>query len=338
MNLFQIQDAFGIDNLKPAARNSPAVGPGQVLVGVKAACLNFRDLMTVKGTYNPRQKLPLVPCSDGSGEVLAVGEGVTRFSPGDRVAGIFAQAWQSGEPTLDVRKTTLGGPLDGMLSAQVVLHETGLVSVPGHLTWEEASCLPCAGVTAWNALFGGPSIKPGDTVLLQGTGGVSIFALQFASVAGARAIITSGSDEKLERAKALGAWQTINYRATPDWDKRVLEMTDGRGADLVLDVGGTGTFERSVNAVRFAGTIATIGVLSGAKTEIPLPQLFMRSITVRGLFVGSRVTFEAMNRAVDQHGLRPVVDRVFPFEEAPEAFRLMEAGGHFGKIVVKVGS
>lgn len=337
MNLFQIQDAFGIDNLRRASRPSPTPGPGQVLVGVRACCLNFRDLMTVKGTYNPRQKLPLVPCSDGAGEVLAVGDGVTRFRPADRVAGIFAQGWQAGDPTLEVRKTTLGGPLDGMLAEQVVLHETGLVPVPAHLSWEEAACLPCAGVTAWNALFGGPVTRPGDTVLLQGTGGVSIFALQFALMAGARVIITSGSDDKLERAKSLGSWQTINYKSVPDWDKRVLELTDGRGADLVLDVGGTGTFERSVNAVRFAGTIATIGVLSGAKSEIPLPQLFMRAITVRGLFVGSRATFETMNRAVAQHGLRPVVDRVFPLDQAPEAFRLMEAGGHFGKIVVKVG-
>lgn len=336
MRAYEIQGGFGIDNLKLAQRPEPSPGPGQVAVRVRACSLNYRDYMTVTGTYNPRQKLPLVPCSDGAGEVEAVGEGVTRFKPGDRVMGIFAQGWQAGDPTLEVRKTTLGGPLDGMLAERVVLHETGLVPVPEHLSFEEAACLPCAGVTAWNALMEGRAVKPGDTVLLLGTGGVSIFALQFAKLAGARVLITSSSDEKLRRAKELGAWETVNYKTTPEWDKRVLELTGGRGADLVLEVGGAGTFERSVACVGFAGTIAAVGVLSGAKTEIPLPQLFMRSVTVRGLFVGSRATFEAMNRAVALHKVKPVVDRVFPFEEAPAAFRLMQSGGHFGKIAVRI--
>jgi NADPH:quinone reductase-like Zn-dependent oxidoreductase len=336
MKAYEIQGGFGIDNLKITKRPEPAPGPGQVCVRVRACSLNYRDYMTVTGAYNPRQRLPLVPCSDGAGEVAAVGEGATRFKPGDRVMGIFAQAWLAGEPTPEVRKTTLGGPLDGMLAEGIVLHESGLVPVPRHLSFEEAACLPCAGVTAWNALFEERSVKPGDTVLLQGTGGVSIFALQFAKAAGARVIITSSSDEKLKRAKELGAWETVNYTATPEWDKRVLELTDGEGADHVVEVGGAGTLERSLKAARIGGSVSVIGVLSGAKAEVAVTWILMKGVRLRGVFVGSRATFEAMNRAVTLHEIQPVVDRVFPFEKAPDAFRLMQQGGHFGKIVVKV--
>jgi NADPH:quinone reductase-like Zn-dependent oxidoreductase len=336
MKAYEIQGGFGIDNLKAVQRPDPSPGPGQVLVRLHACSLNYRDYMTVEGTYNPRQKLPLIPCSDGAGEVAAVGEGVTRFRPGDRVMGLFAQAWQSGDPTLEVRKTTLGGPLDGMLAEAIVLHESGLVPIPGHLSYEEAACLPCAGVTAWNALFEERSVRPGDTVLLQGTGGVSIFALQFARIAGARVIITSSSDEKLRRAKELGAWETINRKTTPEWDKRVLELTNGEGADHVVEVGGAGTLERSLKAARLGGRVSVIGVLSGAKAEVAVTWILMKGVHLRGVFVGSRATFEAMNRAVTLHEIRPVVDRVFPFEKAPDAFRLMQQGGHFGKIVVNV--
>jgi NADPH:quinone reductase-like Zn-dependent oxidoreductase len=336
MDVFEIQNAFGLENLKPATRPKQALGHHQVRVEVKAVSLNFRDLMTVLGTYNPRQPLPLIPCSDGAGQVVEVGEGVTRFKKGDRVAAIFAQDWLAGPPTLAARKTTLGGPLDGMLARQVVLGQRGLVAAPDHLTWEEAACLPCAGVTAWHALMEKTPLKPGQTVLLQGTGGVSLFALQFARIAGARAIITSSSDEKLSRAKELGAWECINYKSEPDWDKRVLGLTEGEGVDHVIEVGGGGTLERSLKAVRVGGTVSVIGALSGAKTELAVTLILMKSVRVQGIFVGSREIFEAMNRAVALHHLKPAIDRVFPFEEAPEAFALMQSRGHFGKIAIRV--
>ncbi len=338
MRAFEIQSQFGLDNLRLAERPDPSPGPGEVLVGVRACSLNYRDLMTLLGTYNPKQKLPLVPCSDGAGEVLAVGPGVRRFKPGDRVAGIFSQTWLAGPPSGAARKGTLGGPLDGMLRELAVLSEEGLVPLPAHLSFEEGACLPCAGLTAWNALFGGESpLKPGDTVLLEGTGGVSIFALQFTRMAGARAIVISSSDEKLQRAKELGAWATIHYVREPEWDRGVLDLTGGEGVDHVVEVGGAGTFEKALKAVRIGGSLSVIGVLSGAKTEVALTWILMKSVHLRGIFVGSRALFEEMSRAVGEHQLRPVVDKVFPFEQAPDAFRLMQRGGHFGKIVVAVG-
>lgn len=337
MRAFEIQSQFGLDNLRLAERPDPSPGPSEVLVGVRACSLNYRDLMTVLGTYNPKQKLPLVPCSDGAGEVLAVGSGVRRFKPGDRVASTFSQTWLAGPPSGAARKGTLGGPMDGMLRELAVLSEEGLVALPGHLTFEEGACLPCAGLTAWNALFGEVPLKPGDTVLVEGTGGVSIFALQFARMAGARVIVTSSSDEKLARAKELGAWATINYAWEPEWDRGVMELTGGEGVDHVVEVGGAGTFEKALKAVRIGGSVSVIGVLSGAKTEVALTLILMKSVRLRGLFVGSRALFEEMNRAVGEHRLKPVVDKVFPFEQAGEAFRLMQKGGHFGKIVVGVG-
>ncbi|MGA9750261.1 MAG: NAD(P)-dependent alcohol dehydrogenase [Acidobacteriota bacterium] len=338
MKAYEIQSQFGLDNLRLTERPDPSPGPGEVLVGVRACSLNYRDLMTVLGTYNPKQKLPLVPCSDGAGEVLAVGSGVRRFKPGDRVASTFSQTWLAGPPSGAARKGTLGGPMDGMLRELAVLSEEGLVALPDYLTFEEGACLPCAGLTAWNALFGGETpLKPGDTVLVEGTGGVSIFALQFARMAGARVIVSSSSDEKLSRAKALGAWATINYSWEPEWDRGVLELTGGEGVDHVVEVGGAGTFEKALKAVRIGGSVSVIGVLTGAKTEVALTWILMKSLHLRGLFVGSRSLFEEMNRAVGGHHLKPVVDKVFPFEQAGEAFRLMQKGGHFGKIVVGVG-
>ncbi len=337
MKVYEIQNAFGLDHLTIAERTAPAPGPGQVLVKMKACSLNFRDLMTVKGLYNPRQPLPLIPLSDGAGEVSAIGEGVSRVKPGDRVAGIFAQKWLAGPPSLELRRSTLGGPLDGTLAEHALLHEDGLVHVPEHLSYEEAATLPCAGVTAWNALMeGADPVRPGDTVLLLGTGGVSIFALQFARMAGARVIITSGSDEKLARAAKLGASECINYKTTPDWEKRVLELTGGDGVDHVVEVGGAGTFGRSLKSARVGGSVAMIGVLSGASSDVPVTLILMKSVHVRGIFVGSRQMFESMNQAVALHAMKPVVDKVFPFDRAIEGFRLMEAGGHFGKIVIRL--
>ena len=336
MRAFEIRGTFGLEALTPTERPDPVPGPGYVLIRVKAASLNFRDLMMVRGLYNPKQPLPLVPLSDGVGEVLRVGEGVTRVKAGDRVAGIFAQTWLAGPPTKAGLLSTLGGPLDGMLADHVVLHEDGLVHVPAYLTDEEAATLPCAAVTAWSALVEQGGLRAGETLLVLGTGGVSIFALQFARMAGARVIVTSSSDQKLERARSLGAAETINYKATPDWEKKTRELTDGVGVDHVLEVGGGGTFARSVRAVRVAGRISLIGILAGSTTDVSLTPILMQNIRVQGVMVGSRETFEAMNRAIALHRLRPVVDRVFPFAEARAALEHLAGQGHFGKIVVRM--
>lgn len=336
MRVFEIQGQFGLDALKMAERPEPRPSAGQVLVRVRAVSLNYRDLLTVKGMYNPRQPLPLIPLSDGAGEVVEVGEGVTRFKTGDRVAGIFAQKWLGGRPTKARLATTLGGPLDGMLAEYVCLHEDGLVRLPDYLTYEEAATLPCAAVTAWSALVTHGRLCAGQTVLVQGTGGVSIFALQIARMMGAEVFVTSSSDEKLERARALGASGLINYRATPDWDKRVRELTGGEGVDHILEVGGTNTFEKSVKAIRFAGHIAVIGILSGTAAQVNLIPLLMQNVTAQGIIVGSRDTFEEMNAAFARNLVKPVIDRVFQFEEARAALEYMASGSHFGKICISL--
>ncbi|HEX9943995.1 MAG TPA: NAD(P)-dependent alcohol dehydrogenase [Thermoanaerobaculia bacterium] len=336
MRAVEIRGGFGLDNLSLVERPDPAPGPGQALVRLRAASLNYRDLLTVEGKYNPKQKLPLVPCSDGAGEVVAVGEGVTRVQPGDRVCGLFAQKWISGAPTRERLRSTLGGPLDGTLAELAVFDQEGLVKTPEHLSDEEAATLPCAAVTAWSALVTEGGVTAGDAVLVQGTGGVSLFALQLAKLLGARVIATSSRDEKLERVRELGASGLINYREVPEWGKKAKELTGGTGVDNVVEVGGAGTLQQSLQAVRFGGTISLIGNLSGTKTELLLTQIFMQKIRVNGILVGHRDSFEAMNRAIALHRLRPVVDRVFPLEESRAAFEHLAAGGHFGKIVVRV--
>lgn len=336
MKVYEIRDGFGLDKLVYAERPDPVPGPLQVRVRVKATSLNYRDLMMVEGRYNPRQKLPLVPNSDGAGVVDAVGPGVTRVKPGDRVMGLFAQGWLAGEPSRHVQASTLGGPLDGALADTMLLHEDGAVPTPAHLTDEEASTLPCAAVTAWSALVTQGGLKAGDTVLLQGTGGVSIFALQIARMVGARVILTSSRDDKLERARALGAHEGINYVTTPDWDKTARTLTGGTGVDHVVEVGGAGTFEKSLRAVRLGGTVSVIGVLSGVAGTLPLTPILMGNLRVQGTFVGHRQSFEALNRALTQHGVRPVVDRVFPFAETRAAFEHLKSGAHFGKVVIRV--
>src|SRR5271165_4262538 len=273
MRCIEIQK-FGLDGLGMAERADPTPGHGEVLVRVGASSINFRDLMMLRGMYNPKQKLPLIPNSDGAGTVAAVGPGVTRFREGDRVAGIFSQGWLAGPPAREKMTATLGSPLDGMLTELRALNQDGLVHTPKHLSDQEAACLPCAGVTAWSALIEHGCLKPGDTVLLQGTGGVSIFALQFAKLAGARVIVTSSSDEKLERAKALGADATINYRQTPDWAAAARELTGGRGVDHVVEVGGAGTFQQSITACALGGAIAVIGVLSGFVKDLNVAAMF----------------------------------------------------------------
>jgi len=335
MRAYEIQNKFGLESLVQVERPDPSAGPYQAVIKMRAASLNYRDLLTVEGKYNPRLRLPLVPLSDGVGEVVAVGEGVTRVKPGDRVAANFSQKWLGGEPARAKLGASLGGPLDGMLTEYRALHEEGLVHVPGHLTDEEAATLPCAAVTAWNSLINMGGLSTGETVLVQGTGGVSIFALQFAKLAGARVIVTSSSDEKLERAKKLGADFGVNYTTTPDWDKRAKELTAGIGVDHIVEVGGAGTFGKSLRAIKIGGHIGLIGNLSGNATEVNLVQILMQNLRIQGVMVGSRDTFESMNRAVALHEMRPVIDRVFAFDEARQAFEHMASGSHFGKICIK---
>jgi NADPH:quinone reductase-like Zn-dependent oxidoreductase len=330
----EIRGAFGLANLALVERPDPRPGPGQALVRLRAASLNYRDLLTVEGKYNPRQKLPLIPCSDGAGEVVEVGEGVTRVRPGDRVCTVFAQKWIAGRPTRERVRSTLGGPLDGTLTELAVFDQEGLVTTPRHLTDEEASTLTCAAVTAWSALVTEGGITAGDTVLVQGTGGVSLFALQLAKLLGARVIATSSRDEKLARARAMGADETINYREVPDWGARAKELNRGVGVDHVVEVGGAGTLQQSLQAVRFGGTVSLIGNLAGTRAELLLTHVFMQKVRVQGILVGDRESFEAMNRAIALHRLKPVVDRLFPLEESAAAFGHMAAGEHFGKIVV----
>jgi NADPH:quinone reductase-like Zn-dependent oxidoreductase len=334
MKLYEIRATNGIDSLTPVERPVPKPGPGEVLIRVHAVSLNYRDLLVVRGQYARGLKLPLVPASDGAGEIVETGPGVNRVKTGDRVAGIFMQGWLSGESSPASPRTALGGALDGMLAEYVVLHQDGVVVLPAHLSYEEAATLPCAGVTAWNALTSW-SLRPGTTVLVQGTGGVSIFALQFAKLAGGRVLATSKSDEKLRKASDLGASGLINYQRTPDWDREALNLTGGTGVDHIIEVGGPGTLARSMNAVRVGGRISVIGLLTGGDGAVnPMP-ILGKQIQVQGIFVGSRDMFESMNRAIVLHQLRPVIDRVFPFEEAREALRYMENGAHFGKIVIR---
>jgi len=337
MKAYEIQGSFGMENLRAVERPEPAVGRGQVLVRMKAVSLNFRDLLMVRGHYNPRQPLPLIPCSDGVGEVVDVGEGVTRVVPGDRVATAFSQTWISGRPSAEKLTGTLGGPIDGTLAELMVLGEEGVVKVPPALTDVEVATLPCAAVTAWSALAEWGTVTAGDTVLVQGTGGVSIFALQLARSMGARVIATSSSEEKLERVRAMGAWATLNYAQDPQWGKTVRRLTDGRGVDHIVEVGGAGTLTQSLRAITAGGTISVIGVLSGISSEINIIPVLMQHVKLQGILVGSREAFERMNRAIEHHEIKPVIDRVFGFDDVPGAFALMASGTHFGKICIAFG-
>ncbi|MDA8111876.1 MAG: NAD(P)-dependent alcohol dehydrogenase [Nitrospiraceae bacterium] len=332
MNVFEIRDPGLITSLRPASRETPVPGPGQVVVEMKAASLNFRDLLVLKGQY-PNLRLPVIPLSDGAGMVTATGPGVSRVELGDRVAGIFNQNWIDGPPPR--RALALGGDRDGVLSEQLLLPEEGVVKIPPSLSFEEAATLPCAAVTAWNALFVSGQLRPGQTVLVLGTGGVSLFALQFAKMAGARVIVTSSSDSKLEKAARLGADEGINYRTRPEWEKEVLARTDGEGVDHTIEVGGAGTLSRSLACTRPGGHVAVIGVLTGGQAEIPVFPLLSKQLRLQGVYVGSRAHFEAMLGAIVQNGLHPVIDRVLPFAEAPEAFRALEQGNFTGKICLR---
>ncbi len=334
MKAYEIQE-FGIENLALVEREKPSPTETEVLVKFHAVSLNYRDLMMVKGWYDPKLKTPLVPLSDGAGEVVEVGENVTRWKVGDRVMPIFMQGWIDGNVDFTKAKTALGGDLDGCLREFGAFDENGLVKIPGHLTYREAATLPCAAVTAWNALMVSGNLQKGETVLLLGTGGVSIFALQFAKNMGAEIIITSSSDEKLGQADVLGANHLLNYKENQHWDDSVNVFTAKKGVDHIVEVGGAGTLQKSLNSVKMGGHIAVIGVLA-SKGEFNPISILMKAVRLQGIFVGSREMFEEMNGFIREHYLKPVVDKEFAFDEAKDALKYMESGSHFGKIVVKV--
>ena len=333
MKVWQVAREWSIDAMELVERPDPEPGAGQIAVRMRAASLNYRDLLTVQGKGGA-YKLPFVPFSDGAGEVTAVGDGVTRVSIGDRVCPMFFQSWFDGRPSASNRRLALGGTRPGVLQELIVLDAEGVSRIPDHLTFEEAATLPCAALTAWRALFEEALIRPGQTILVQGTGGVSIFALQFAKLAGATVIVTSSSDEKLERAKALGADHAINYRSVAEWGKAAADWAGG-GVDHVVEVGGKDTFQQSIEAARVGGTILVIGVLSGFAQQIAIPSLFGKNLHVIGLSVGSRRMFENMVSAIGHNHIKPVVDRTFGFTEVPDALRLMQQAGHFGKIAIE---
>jgi NADPH:quinone reductase-like Zn-dependent oxidoreductase len=333
MKLYEIAESKGIESLQLTDRPTPKPGPGEVLVRVRATSLNYRDLALIKGGLARMVKLPLVPVSDGAGDVVEVGPGVTTLTKGDRVAAIFTQCWLAGPPIAGMYTTSLGGGIDGMLAEYVVLRAEGFVRIPDYMSYEEAATLPCAAVTSWNALVTEGRLKPGDTVLVMGTGGVSIFALQFAKMFGARVIATSSSESKLRRLRELGASEVINYKTTPEWDKAVLDVTGGQGVDHVVEIGGAGTLPRSITAVKSGGIVSLIGILAGAGQIDPMMLLF-KNARIQGILVGSREMFESMNRAMEVNRVHPVIDRVFPFDQAREAYRHLESGTHFGKVCI----
>jgi NADPH:quinone reductase-like Zn-dependent oxidoreductase len=334
MFAYAITHRFGLANLQRVERPTPEVTPGHVVVRIRAASLNYRDLLMVKGLYNPRQPLPLVPLSDGAGEVVAVGAGVSTVRVGDRVTTLFSQNNQGGRLTRAIIGATLGGPLDGALQEMMLLPESGIVPAPAYMSYEQAATLPCAGVTAWNALAVQGQLEHGDTVLTIGTGGVSIFALQIAKALGMRVIVTSRSAAKLERARALGADHVIDTTQTPDWGKAARAFTTD-GVDHVIEVGGVGTLEQSIRAVRPGGQISLIGVLAGNEKPLNLTPVLMQNIRIQGVFVGTRPNAVGLTRFCEEHTLEPVIDRTFSAtEQLHEAFACMERGEHFGKIAL----
>jgi NADPH:quinone reductase-like Zn-dependent oxidoreductase len=333
MRAMAIVGDFGLGHLKLIERPIPEPRHSEVVVRISAVSLNYRDMDMVLGTYPFSFPLPLVPTSDGVGEVVAVGEGVTRAKVGDRVLGTFHQSWIAGR--YEEGTPQLGGSVDGMLAEYVCLDQQGIVHAPSNLTDEEAATLPCAGLTSWHSLVTESRLEAGDTVLIQGTGGVSLFGLQFAAMFGARTVVTSSSDAKLERAKSLGATHTINYVKTPVWHSEVRALNGGRGVDHVIEVGGPDSFLQSLQAIRIGGQINMVGYIGGKHGAInPLEILYHRA-TVRGIPVGSRGSFEAMSRAIEANNMRPVIDKVFPWTDAVAAIRYMQEGKHFGKIVLK---
>jgi len=334
MKAYELQPRAGFDALTKVERPSPALGPKDVRVRVRATSLNFRDLFIVKAAKS--RKAPVIPLSDGAGEVVEVGAEVTRYKVSDRVAASFFPTWVNGDLSDYHHARALGGGGDGMLAEEVVLPEFSWVRVPSHLSYEQAATLPCAAVTAYNALFEAARLRAGDTVLVQGTGGVSIFGLQLAKAAGARVIVTSSSEEKRQRARAMGADHVLDYKADPKWGEAVWAWTGGRGVDIVIEVGGPGTVDQSIAALRYGGTMSLLGVLTGTRGEVNTYGLFHKALRVSGVYVGSVAMFEGLNRALEASHIEPVVDRVFSFGEVKEAYAHLASGAHFGKVVVRV--
>ena len=338
MKAYELCPEEGFAALQLADRSEPpagsALGPHDVLVRVRAVSLNYRDLLVARGSKKRARRI--VPASDGAGEVVAVGDRVTRVKVGDRVAAAFFPTWLDGGLAEIHHSNALGGSLDGMLAEQVVLRESAWVKIPSRWSFEQASTLPCAGVTAWHALFEAATLRPGDTLLVQGSGGVSVFALQLARAAGASVIATSSSAEKRSRLESLGARKTIDYRADPNWGDTVRQETGGRGVDLAVEVGGAGTFDQSVKALRFGGTMSLLGLLAGTQGPIDTRALFYKNLRVHGLYVGSVAMFENLVRALETSTIEPIIDRVFPFAEARAAYEHLESGRHFGKVVIRV--
>ena len=336
MRVYELQAVGNLNGLVETDRPYPEPGPGQIVVRVRAVSLNYRDLLVANGSYG-KLSLPLVPVSDGAGEVAVIGDGVTRWKTGDRVAATFFPDWIGGDVSAERTRSARGaGATGGLLSEFVVLPESAMVRIPAHLSYEEAATLPCAALTAWNALVELGRVRSGETVVLLGTGGVSLFGLQIARMHGARTIVTSSSDDKLKRARSLGADETINYRTFPNWEEKVFELTGGRGADHILEVGGAGTFAKSLRATRPGGHVALIGVLAGVATELKVTDILMKSLKVHGIFVGSRDMFESMNQAISHHQMKPVIDLVFPFSKARAAYEYLQSGQHFGKVVIGI--
>jgi len=333
MRAYQL-GTFGLENLTLGNLPAPQPAPGQVLVDVKALSLNYRDLLVVKGLYNPGLKLPATPISDGAGVVAAVGPGVTRLRVGDRVMSHFVAPWLDGPFRQEYLAGTLGTPGPGLAAEQVALPADAVLPLPAGYSFEQAATLPIAALTAWSALVTVGNVQAGETVLTLGTGGVAIFTLQLAKALGAKVVITSRSDEKLARARRLGADHTVNYATTPDWELSVLECTGGQGVDLTVETAGPGTLDRSMRATRAAGTIALLGALTGRQGPVTTGLILMKRLRIGGILVDSRSAFEALVRFIEQKRIEPVIDQRFGFDALPDAFRCMEAGRHFGKIVV----
>ncbi|TDR39964.1 D-arabinose 1-dehydrogenase-like Zn-dependent alcohol dehydrogenase [Tahibacter aquaticus] len=334
MQAYHVHPGRNFDGIVPVTRSVAAPGPGEVRVRIRAVALNYRDLMVIRGDYLGSDAAPVIPTSDGAGEVIEVGAAVTRFKAGDRVATTFFRNWIEGRATPEKTAQSFGGAIDGFLAEEVVLSQDALVAVPEHLDFAEAATLTCAGVTAWNSLFVEGDARPGDSVLLLGTGGVSVWGLQLAKAAGLQALITSSSDAKLERARALGADTAINYTTTPHWHEPVLAATRGEGVEVVIEVGGAGTLKQSLLATRMGGTVAIVGGVSGWGSEVDPFQLIRGAKRVSGIYVGSRAMLQDLSRFVALHKIRPVVDRVFPFAQARAAYEYLASGSHFGKVVI----
>jgi NADPH:quinone reductase-like Zn-dependent oxidoreductase len=337
MRAWEIVSDSGVDALALNDRPMPEPSPGHVLVKVHASSVNYRDLSTIEDPVSRKLPYPTIPNSDAAGEVAAIGDGVDDITVGDRVMSCFFQDWEAGPISSTAMASALGGAKPGVLAEYVLLSARGVVPVPEHLSWQEAATLPCAALTAWHALTQPRLVLPGETVLLLGTGGVSVFAQQFCRLMGARTIVTSSSDGKLGRMQSLGAWETINYKETVDWDSRVAELTDGVGADRIVEVGGPGTLQKSINAVRVGGIIGLIGILTGVEGAVSPTAIMRKSVTLRGIYVGSRQMFVDMNKAISLHGMKPVIDETFEFSDARAAYHKMRGAKHFGKLVISVG-